>query len=106
MRTRESARIESFVAFRGMNSLTSSTSILSTASILRTAMVTTAGLALCALVAFPARDALHLAIASTSADSGHLRVPAGVIASRGLLILVSVAALIGGWSWIRGRSTF
>lgn len=61
-------------------------------------------LALIALAVLPVRENLYLAIAGTASDSSLLRGLSGAVASRGLLLLVALAALVAVWSWLRDRT--
>ena len=73
---------------------------------MRLALTTAAALALCALVTFPVREDLYLTIAGTASDSSMLRELVGAMASRGLLLLVALAALVAVRSWQRERTGF
>jgi membrane-associated phospholipid phosphatase len=96
------ARIDRFLVFRGMTSRPLS---FSTPAI-RLSLTIAAALALFALAALPTRENLYRAIAGTAADSNTLGGLAGAVASRGLLLLVALAALIALWAWLRDRTAF
>ncbi|MFF0946063.1 phosphatase PAP2 family protein [Kocuria sp. CPCC 205300] len=63
-------------------------------------------LALIALVVFPLRGPLYLAIAGTTANSEVLAAVAEIVAGPGLFTLVGTAVVIAVWSWLRDREAF
>lgn len=73
---------------------------------IRLPLTTAAALALFAAATLPARENLYRAIAGTTADSSALGRLAGAVASRGLLLLVALTAVIAVWSWMRDRTVF
>ncbi|MFD6856675.1 phosphatase PAP2 family protein [Rhodococcus sp. NPDC060090] len=69
------------------------------------AMPTAVVLALLAVAAVPVRDELYLAIAQTF-EASFLGSAAGIVADKGLLVLVATAGVLAVWSWLRDRRAF
>lgn len=69
------------------------------------AMPTAVVLALLAVAAVPVRDELYLAIAQTF-EASFLGPAAGVVADKGLLVLVATAGVLAVWSWREDRRAF
>ena len=63
-------------------------------------------LALLALVAFPIRGSLHLAIAGSTPSTTGFATLIGLVAELGLLLLVVMAGAVAVWSWLRDREAF
>ncbi|WP_241996714.1 phosphatase PAP2 family protein [Rhodococcus sp. SMB37] len=74
-------------------------------SMLLPAMPTAVVLALLAVAAVPVRDELYLAVAQTF-EASFLGPAAGVVADKGLLVLVATAGALAVWSWREDRRAF
>jgi membrane-associated phospholipid phosphatase len=74
--------------------------------VIRLSLTAAAALALIALAALPVREDLYLGIAVTASDSSLLQGLAGAVGSRGLLLLVVLAAIVAMWSGLRDRTAF
>ncbi|MGX6512328.1 phosphatase PAP2 family protein [Rhodococcus sp. SJ-2] len=69
------------------------------------ALSTAIALALLAVAAVPVRDELYLAIAQTFEGSWS-GPAAGVVADKGLLVLVATTGVLAVWSWLEDRRAF